>query len=353
MIQNRIVNKEHNTNIRTQSCTTCFVCNSDGYLLYQKLKDRLFGASGEWNLKKCRDQNCGLLWLDPMPVEEDISKAYHRYYTHQDTETARNTWLHCMYRAVGKAYVTSRYGYENESAPFLSRLLGLLPYLHPGRRMDFDMSVMCLPASIRGHLLEIGCGSGLLMQRMRKLGWMVEGVDLDPKAVQQAKTKGLSVFAGEIEARKYRDNSFDAIVMSHVIEHVPNPLVLIQECHRILRPEGRLIVVTPNAESWGHRLYGSDWRGLEPPRHLRIFTTASLADVFTRVKFSSVKSRSIPRARDIFLASRSLQRAGEFDMSKRPATILRRWADLMEIAEWLRLKLDPKAGEELLLVAVK
>jgi hypothetical protein len=71
-----------NGGIEVQSVTTCYLCGAEGHILYGNLRDRLFGAPGEWNLKKCPDAKCGLIWLDPMPVEADLHKVYENYYTH-------------------------------------------------------------------------------------------------------------------------------------------------------------------------------------------------------------------------------------------------------------------------------
>src|SRR2546429_421611 len=68
--------------IRSRPCPDCYVCGGRGTLLYEDLNDRLFGAPGVWNVKRCPNPACGLLWLDPMPDEEDIGKAYAEYYTH-------------------------------------------------------------------------------------------------------------------------------------------------------------------------------------------------------------------------------------------------------------------------------
>lgn len=65
--------------------------------------------------------------------------------------------------------------------------------------------------------------------------------------------------------------SFDVIVMNHVIEHVYDPVATLVECRRLLAPEGKIIIITPNLKSYGHEIYGEDWRALEPPRHLHLF----------------------------------------------------------------------------------
>src|SRR2546423_12421571 len=68
--------------IRTRMSPNCMLCGREGRTCYVNQRDRLFGATGLWNFKKCSAPDCGLIWLDPKPVEEDIAKAYSNYYTH-------------------------------------------------------------------------------------------------------------------------------------------------------------------------------------------------------------------------------------------------------------------------------
>ena len=262
--------------IRARPCPECYLCGAPGIPLYRALLDRLFGVPGQWNLKKCPSKGCGLIWLDPMPLEEDIGKAYQSYYTHQDTVRIPDTWPRRAYQTVKEGYLANRYGYRKEALPAWKRLLGLLIYLHPGRRAVLDFSAMYLPIRPGGCLLEIGCGSGGMLKQMQELGWDVEGVDFDSVAVAKAREKGLEVHLGTLEDQDYANDRFDAVVMIHLIEHVYEPSRLMRECHRILKPGGRLVVVTPNNESWGHEMFRSCWRGLEPPRHLHIFNIPAL-----------------------------------------------------------------------------
>ena len=64
----------HENDIQTRPCRKCHVCGAEGVLIYQGLRDRLFGVPGEWNLKKCANPDCGTYWLDPMPIEADLGK---------------------------------------------------------------------------------------------------------------------------------------------------------------------------------------------------------------------------------------------------------------------------------------
>lgn len=157
---------------------------------------------------------------------------------------------------------------------------------------------------------------------------------------------------GTLLEQKLRADSFDVVASSHVIEHVPDPISLLRECLRILKPGGHLVAITPNAGSWSHRIYGADWRGLEPPRHLHIFTLSSLAGVCVRAGFTACNCRSIVRASHVTLASRMLRRTGKADL-RSPSFALRLWAEATNLGQWARLLVDHQAGEEIVLTCAK
>jgi ubiquinone/menaquinone biosynthesis C-methylase UbiE len=213
---------------------------------------------------------------------------------------------------------------------------------------------MFLPSVQGGNLLEVGCGSGDLLVGLRELGWNVEGIDVDPLAVENSMRRGLNVRQGTLEALGYADNTFDAIIMSHVIEHVHDPISLLSECFRILKPGGQLSLVTPNAQSFCHRMFGRAWLALDPPRHLHIFTLNALQAVMHRSGFHRARVFNTVRDADgTFVASSSIQRTGHFKMRSSqpyPAKILGR---VVQVVEWLLTTLDTSAGEELSVVAQK
>lgn len=79
--------------IEVKVVSNCMLCNHAGDRLYVGLEDHLFGASGIWTLKKCSNDQCGFVWLDPMPTEADIGKAYRTYYTHGAEFVSAPSWL--------------------------------------------------------------------------------------------------------------------------------------------------------------------------------------------------------------------------------------------------------------------
>jgi 2-polyprenyl-3-methyl-5-hydroxy-6-metoxy-1,4-benzoquinol methylase len=275
--------------IRAAPCPACALCGAPGELIHAAQRDRLFGTRGSWTLKGCSNGRCGLMWLDPMPLAEDIGKAYASYYTHATPDASSNPGLlKRSYLRMKQGYLAHRYHYAVGNGSLLERLLGRLLYLFPIRRGEVDAEVRFLPAVPQGRLLDVGCGSADWLVRMRDVGWQVQGIDFDPRAVDVAAQKGLAVKCGALEQQGYADGSFDAITLNHVIEHVPDPVATMRQCHRLLKPGGRVVISTPNNASLGHRHFGVDWRGLEPPRHLHLFSLPSMKQALQRAGFRAI-----------------------------------------------------------------
>lgn len=278
------------------------MCDSLGEQVYPHLHDRLFGAPGEWSISRCPNADCGLLWLDPRPLEDDIYKAYATYYTHSSPSGARGM----------RSRLTSTV------LRMLVNVVTSLSGLTKERRDVTDMHLNKLPP---GRLLEIGCGDGEFLSRMKGLGWMVEGVDFDAQAAHAAKEKfDIEVRIGRLEEMRYPEDSFDAVTLRHVIEHVFDPIATMREVCRILKPDGVVVVLTPNAGSLGLRTFGTNWRGLEPPRHIQLFTSSTLDSVAKKAGLETVCAYSTAvHAWIVFSASMLLaeNRSGTFPTSSK------------------------------------
>lgn len=231
--------------------------------------------------------------MDPMPIKEDIFKAYQRYYTHECyTTESPESFLNRAYKEMKNGYLHFRYGYPLSPKHGILSRFGWLFYLFPVRRDGLDSEVRFLSAYPGGRLLDVGCGSGDWLFKMQSLGWEVKGIDFDPEAVAVAADRGIDVVHGSLEAQHYPDESFDAITLNDVIEHLPDPFATLAECRRILRSGGHLIMVTPNTDSLGHQLFKSAWRGLEPPRHLYLFCPKSMLGSLKRIGFRHFEVRT-------------------------------------------------------------
>lgn len=353
---------ETDREIRTTPCPRCPICGSAGRPFYQGLEDVFFGTPGKWDSRKCENPGCRLVWLDPMPVEEDIHLAYRNYFTHEGTSAAR--WIEAaessrslyrrFYLAVRGGYWQNRYGYSRETVGGRGAL-GWLAWLHPPWRASFDAGAMFLKARPGGRLLEIGSGGGKQLTIMRSLGWDVRGVDRDPDARRNAESRGLTVDAGVLEDQGYPDGTFDAVISNHVIEHVFDPLGLMKEIYRTLKPGGHMVFITPNIESLGQRLYrNADVMFMDSPRHLFVFTMPSLRLLAEKAGFDEVKATtSLRNAAAHYFGDLAISRTGRFDAREAPGPGDRLKAKGVQVMEWATLKFRPTAGEEVILIAQK
>lgn len=329
--------------IRTKPKSACLCCAAEGYLLYGKLKDRLYGAPGRWNVKRCTSSDCELMWLDPAPISEDIHFAYQNYYTHAISNPTHSSLL---YRIAG-AYQSYQFKYKPDDVKILIRCFSCFLAALPFFREHFDYPFVYFKGIKRGKLLELGVGNGETLRKFQDWGWDVEGLDFDPKAVEVCMKLGLKVGVGDLISRRFKNESFDAMFSSHVLEHVSDPLALMTESIRVLKRGGVFVAVTPNGNSLLHWFFKSNWRGLEPPRHLNIFTISTLISVTKKAGFSRVKVlTSNYSASGVFFYSAYL--AG---MKK--TFLLKILANLARFALTLIHSFFKGSGEELILIAHK
>ena len=341
--------------MRASAQPLCYACGGPGEPLHAGLRDAIAKAPGEWTLKRCRDPDCRLVWMDPMPLPEDIHVAYERYYTHRDPDdtpaAASSNVLRRVYARIEDDYVSQRYGYPSERSRLAATLSGSLAYLMPLHRPNMDFGVMCLRSRPFGTLLEIGCGSGAALRMMANRGWRVRGLDFDAQAVESARRKGLAVDLGDVRAQRYAAQSFDAITMNHVIEHAHDPRSLLRECHRLLAPGGALAIATPNPDGLGHRWFGRNWRGLETPRHLYLYPPRTLARLVAESSFEKLSWKSTIRGAQWSLADsvriRARARGRDAPVSAPVA------ARVLQALEWAALAIDTHAGDETAILAFK
>ena len=326
--------------------TLCKNCGGTSKFVYKTLQDRVGNAKGSWSLIGCNNSKCGLAWIDPIPYCSTLSSAYETYYTH--TENRYQSRLRCFYLQFRNNYIRRRFGYPITEISWWIRAMGTLMAILPHRRIGMEAMVMWVPWHPGGKLLEIGCGNGDRLALFRDLGWKVKGIEPDTKV---ASIKGLDIVAGTLESGKFQGESFDVIVLSHVIEHVFDPLETIRECHRLLRPGGRLAMLTPNTESLGHRWFGRNWLHLDAPRHLHLFNSHNLAKLCMNIGLTDVRSTTTARDANWTLgASRELRNGKRYTIGQLPFAA-KMLGLLLFYVEWLALFIKPQCGEEVLVIA--
>jgi SAM-dependent methyltransferase len=225
-----------------------------------------------------------------------------------------------VWHGLRNDYLNARFGYR-----FRPRIPGGRWVMQgfPATRRWMANRIRHLPAPKPGHnrLLDAGCGSGSFVWTAQTLGYQAEGLEIDPKACAQARSHGLTVHQGSFPDTGLESESFDEITLSHVLEHLHDPVGALREAFRILRHNGRIWLVVPNLEGASNRLWKENSRLLEPPRHLVMFDVNSLKQHFRECGFSNVRQIPIPNInRFIYSASHAIA------MSSDPKSA--QWQDL-------------------------
>ncbi len=330
----------------------CPICQSRGQVLYEKLKDRMHGTPGSWGIKKCCGHDCGLLWIDPKPSEQILRGAYDDYFTTHARVT--HGFIDRAKQAVSRCFLALRFGYRRGIHPFMIPA-GLVVYLHPGERQQIEASVMHLPASGRGKLLEIGFGNGSRLAMLSSLGWDVEGIEVDRRAVENVRSRlGLPVKQSGLADADYPDGHFDRVIMSHVLEHVVEPVSLLKEVARVLKPWGEVVISTPNSNSLNHRKFGASYFHLDPPRHLFVFNKMSLANAAETTGLEVVRLWLSTRNHiSTAFASSEIRKTGHFRWHAKPRLGMRPTSLIIHWAAWIGALFDKELGDELFLIARK
>lgn len=139
-------------------------------------------------------------------------------------------------------------------------------------------------------LLDIGCSTGAFLSVARNGGWEVQGVEIGGASARYARdVLGLDVQRGSLYDLRAPAASFDAVAMIEVIEHLEQPRRALDHVCRMLKPDGVLLVTTPNFDSLYRRLFGSRWWVINcEDEHIVLFNLATLTGILEEAGFEVV-----------------------------------------------------------------
>lgn len=265
----------------------CLVCASPLSPWLEDVEDRVYGVAGKWRYTRCAGPDCGTVHLDHDLTGEQLAGFYASYSTHSGPVlTARG--IKKLYRDALGSIQHRRLGYP--SRPGLpARLVGTVLSAVPFFRENALARVFWLPAVPGGRVVEVGYGNGQGLATLNAAGWEVVGCEFDTACIAAARKQGFEVHMGSLSDAKLPPASVDAVVASHLVEHVPDPTAFVREAARVLRPGGRLVLLTPNSAGRDAMRFGRSWRGLEPPRHLTVHTPASLRHLAAAAGFTAIE----------------------------------------------------------------
>jgi SAM-dependent methyltransferase len=148
-----------------------------------------------------------------------------------------------------------------------------------------------------GRLLEVGSSLGYLLDVFRKDGWDVVGVEPFYQACRHAREElGLDVINAILESAALPDESFDVVLLNHVIEHIDDPIRTLREVNRILKPEGHFVIETPRYDTLMFKLLGRRERSVSCGGHIYFFTTQTLRNLYEAAGFKTVQLDYVGRS---------------------------------------------------------
>ena len=226
--------------------TSCPVCKSTQIQPRLSVKD--YTVSGEtFSILACN--NCTHLFTQNVSEQDEIGKYYasENYISHSDTQVGLTNKL---YHSIRKRTLQGKKKLiENETQ------------------------------KSTGNILDIGCGTGAFLHTMKISGWKITG--LEPDAT--AREKATSLYSIEPQPSQnifsLPSNTFDAITMWHVLEHVHQLHEYIGQLKNMLTDRGRIFIAVPNYTSYDAQHYGAFWAAYDVPRHLYHFSPVSMKNL--------------------------------------------------------------------------
>lgn len=241
----------HTARVETVRCGICG--HDDADVVGEGLDFEYATCSNTFTAVRCR--TCGLVYLNPRPVMQELEQIYPATYHAFDFTPEQFGFVYKVRERL-------------EARRVLRWCRGL--------RSD-------------ARILDIGCGDGFHLALLKRYGapsWVVEGIDSDRRAVDAARRRGLTVHHGFVEQLDKRDVTHDLILLIMTIEHVADPLNLVLTARRLLRPGGRLVIVTDNTASVDYQFAKQRyWGGYHFPRHWSLFSPATIRQLARAAQF--------------------------------------------------------------------
>ena len=245
----------------------CSLCGAEAPHPWLETKDRFSGTP--FQLVVCNQ--CGLIYLSPRPTMEELAAYYPEEYEAYQPEASA--------MSAAQSWHTKRM-WEMQAG-----------YLHRFKQPP-------------GRLLDVGCATGEFLNAARARGWQVRGIELIEQSAQLARERyGLEVSTGMLETVDLAEDTYDAITMWDVLEHLPDPRKALEQCHWLLKRGGVVIFSIPNLASFDRYLFGSRWIGWDAPRHFTLFGEETLKQALDQSGFSIVGRHCFLGGKGTFLLS--------------------------------------------------
>jgi SAM-dependent methyltransferase len=265
----------------------CDLCHSNQSDVVVKQRDLLLEVSqDEFTIVRCR--NCGLVYLNPRPSIDRLSSYYPSVYYPPVQAKSRPRFQQQAKKIsaqIKRWVLEDYYGYPSTRPDSWSRMLMKI-LLWPDKTFRELKGRHPLPWRGEGKVLDVGCGAGGNLKTLQAQGWDPYGIEISEVAAAHARELVTeNIHAGTLESAPFSAKSFDLVLMSHSLEHLPSPVDALQRIHRLLKDDGLLVVSVPNVNSVEFKVFGPWWFQLDPPRHFYHFDRDTLTKAVAQAGF--------------------------------------------------------------------
>jgi SAM-dependent methyltransferase len=240
----------------------CPMCAHDSGKTVARGKDYEYRtAEEEFTFIKC--DSCGLIYLNPRPASEEMNRIYPDNYYAYDVKKRRNSLVTAIRNRMEKKKIDT-----------YTEFIG-----------------------INADVMDVGCGDGRLLKLMQEFGpkdWRLFGIDINENALKLAREAGFEVELARLENFDAGDKLFDLLTLFQVIEHVPDPRIMLQKMFDLLKPGGIVAIETPNLSGMDYYLFKRRyWGGYHFPRHFTLFTPVTLSQMMEKVGYDVLRREAM------------------------------------------------------------
>ena len=252
-----VMQKEQDTTVMPEQ-DNCILCGKSTIKNEAGLFDTRYGIDELYHAVYC--PSCDLVQTAPLPTSAELKEYYEKYYNFGGERLT-------LYTRLRHLFLFS----------FLYRLW---------LAVDGDISFHRKKGT--GLLLDLGCNEGRGLLFYQRNGFQVEGLELNATAAQAARSRGFIVYGQPLQQLE-KENAYDVVVLSNVLEHSFDPSEMLRHVHRVLKPGGQAWISCPNSESWLRSVFGRHWINWHVPFHLVHFTQRSLRKLLETTGFSALE----------------------------------------------------------------
>lgn len=233
----------------------CPVCNHSNLQIAIESQD--FSLTQQsFSVLHC--SNCSVRCTSPLPSQDEIGQFYKfiEYISHTDVKEG---WINRLYHLIRTKTLAQKSNW-----------------------------IQSLFTGHKGHLLDIGAGTGAFANAMQQKAWKVTGLEPDAATREKAFENYKLNLQSTDTIFNLPENEYEVITMWHVLEHVHELKPYLHQCFKSLKQNGRLIIAVPNYTCFDAKFYKKYWAAYDLPRHLYHFSPKSMTTLLNEIGFELV-----------------------------------------------------------------